>query len=275
MIPDAFSWPSVGHEPHPWSVQEHSYLSNRDRRAHSGDYQAAVVVPISAVPHLDLPSSSAAAAEEAAVAIGRFDADVGQDLAGYGSLLLRSESAASSKIEQLTASARSILIAEATGRGTGNAATIVANTRATQTAIALADTLDEKAILDMHETLLGEEHPEWVGHWREEQVWVGGRDAGPHLALFVPPHHRHVPDAMADLMAFVSRDDLPAFAQTAIAHAQFETIHPFPDGNGRTGRALVQAMLKAKGIARQVTVPVSAGLLADVDEYFAALTAYR
>src|SRR5690606_10009833 len=61
----------------------------------------------------------------------------------------------------------------------------------------------------------------------------------------------------------------------ALAHAQFETIHPFTDGNGRTGRALIHAMLRGKGLTRNVTVPVSAGLLTDVDAYFAALGAYR
>ena len=76
-------------------------------------------------------------------------------------------------------------------------------------------------------------------------------------------------------MAFARRTDLPTLPQVAIAHAQFETIHPFPDGNGRTGRALVHAMLRRLGITRSVTVPVSAGLLRDVDDYFEALTAYR
>lgn len=60
-----------------------------------------------------------------------------------------------------------------------------------------------------------------------------------------------------------------------MAHAQFETIHPFVDGNGRTGRALVQVMLRASGIASHTTVPVSAGLLTDLDRYFAALGAFR
>lgn len=61
----------------------------------------------------------------------------------------------------------------------------------------------------------------------------------------------------------------------AIAHAQFETIHPFTDGNGRTGRALAQSMLRYRGITRYIAVPVSAGLLADVTGYHNALTAYR
>jgi Fic family protein len=81
--------------------------------------------------------------------------------------------------------------------------------------------------------------------------------------------------AMTDLVAFARREDIPVLVHAALAHAQFETIHPFVDGNGRTGRALVHAMLRGKGLTRNVTVPVSAGLLTDTDAYFAALMAYR
>ncbi|MGV9709984.1 Fic family protein [Gordonia sp. NPDC003424] len=80
---------------------------------------------------------------------------------------------------------------------------------------------------------------------------------------------------MDDLIAFAHRGDIPPLTLVAIAHAQFETIHPFPDGNGRTGRALVQSMLRANRLTRNVTVPVSAGLLTDTRDYFAALDAYR
>ena len=117
--------------------------------------------------------------------------------------------------------------------------------------------------------------PDIAGRWREQQVWIGGSRFGPREADFIPPHHDRVPAAMADLAAFMARPDLPVLTQAAIAHAQLETIHPFPDGNGRVGRALVHALLKAGGLARSVTVPVSAGLLGDTGTYFAALTAYR
>jgi Fic family protein len=74
---------------------------------------------------------------------------------------------------------------------------------------------------------------------------------------------------------FTRRTDLPLLSQAAIAHAQFETIHPFADGNGRTGRALIHSMLRGHGLTRNVTVPVSAGLLTDTRGYFDTLTAYR
>jgi Fic family protein len=80
---------------------------------------------------------------------------------------------------------------------------------------------------------------------------------------------------MADLIVFINRDDLPIGLQAPVAHAQFETIHPFVDGNGRTGRALIHAMLKNAGILVHTTAPISAGLLTDTKGYFAALASYR
>lgn len=80
---------------------------------------------------------------------------------------------------------------------------------------------------------------------------------------------------MCDLIDFINPTDVPIITQAAIAHAQFETIHPFPDGNGRTGRALIHAVLHRGGLTRNLTVPVSAGLLRDPHAYFDALSAYR
>ena len=91
----------------------------------------------------------------------------------------------------------------------------------------------------------------------------------------MPPHHERIRDGIDDLCAFTARTDLPLIAQAAVAHAQFETIHPFVDGNGRTGRALVHAMLRHGRATTRTTVPVSAGLLTDTGSYFTALTAYR
>ncbi len=142
-------------------------------------------------------------------------------------------------------------------------------------AIALADRLDGQAILDMHDALLRTAAPTIAGRWRDQQVWIGGGDLSPHEAVFVPPHHDRVVEAIDDLVRFIARTDVPVLAHVAIAHAQFETIHPFPDGNGRVGRALVHAQLRHARLTRHVTVPVSAGLLADVDAYVAALGAYR
>lgn len=249
-------------------------IPRRQWERHAGPYRSAMVPFIAELP-LVLPPSVLALAEDAAVTIARFDAELGHEIAPFASVLLRSESASSSRIENLTSGAKAIALAELGGTERRNATEIVGNVAAMTTALRLADRLDGGAIRAMHAALLGVVEPQQAGRWREEQVWIGGTSLGPHGADFVPPHHRHIPTLIEDLLAFARRTDLPTLAQAAVAHAQFETIHPFADGNGRTGRALVHCLLRAHGLTRRVTLPVSAGLLTDTDGYFAALTDYR
>ena len=269
------AWPAIGYESMPWrSEAPPGTASRREIRRHHGPYQAAVPAKIARLsPHL--PPDVTATAEQASNEISRFDAEMGGEIAPFHAVLLRSESAASSRIENLTASARAIAEAELGETGRRNASEIVANTSAMRAAIALSDRIDADAILAMHRALMEHAAPDIAGRWRSQPVWIGGSDLGPHAALFVPPRHTRVEPAIDDLVRFATRDDLPALAQAAIAHAQFETIHPFPDGNGRTGRALLHATLRSKALTRTVTVPVSAGLLTDTTTYFDALTRYR
>ncbi|MGV9803136.1 Fic family protein [Mycobacterium sp. NPDC003449] len=239
-----------------------------------GTYHPAVPAAVADLI-LDLPPAVSADAESASREITRFDAELGGGIAPFAAVLLRSESAASSQIENLTASARAIAEAELPGgKAKRNAEMIVANTAAMQAAVALSDTVDAEAILAMHRALMVNEPRHTPGEFRTEPVWIGAGST-PIGATFVGPRHEEIPGAIGDLIAFARRADVPALPQIAVSHAQFETIHPFTDGNGRTGRAVVQAMLRNKGLTRQVTVPVSAGLLADTDAYFAALTSYR
>ncbi|WP_448631379.1 Fic family protein [Cellulomonas soli] len=84
-----------------------------------------------------------------------------------------------------------------------------------------------------------------------------------------------MPAALEDLIAFAGRDDVPVLVHAALVHAQFETIHPFVDGNGRTGRVVLHQVLRRRGLTRHTTVPVSAGLLRDPKRYLRALTRYR
>jgi Fic family protein len=262
----------VTHETVRWEPQGMRYASSALPKY--GTYHPAVPANIANLV-LDLPPSLLAEAESASREITRFDAELGGEIAPFAAVLLRSESAASSQIENLTASARAIAEAELPdGKAKRNAEMIVANTAAMQAAVALFDTVDADAILAMHRALMAKDPRHTPGEFRTEPVWIGGGST-PIGATFVGPRHDLVPGAIGDLIAFAQRVDVPALPQIAVAHAQFETIHPFTDGNGRTGRALVQAMLRNKGLTRQVTVPISAGLLADTDAYFAALTAYR
>lgn len=269
------AWPAQTWEERPWVPSMSADLMPRSAAArHSGAYRAAVVPEIAEL-HPMLVGEVLALAEDASNAISRFDAEVGADLGPFASVLLRSESASSSTIENLTSGAKSIALAELGSDGKRNATAIVGNVAAMRAALDLADQLDEDSILAMHRALLERTEPAIAGKWRLEQVWVGGTSYGPHTADYVAPHHDRVPAAITDLVRFARRNDMPVLVHAAIAHAQFETIHPFPDGNGRTGRALIHSMLRGKGLTRKVTVPVSAGLLADTRHYFDTLTQYR
>lgn len=271
----AAGWPRVRSEIRPWKPGLAPDVASASvRRRHSGSYRAAVV-PRIAGQALVLPTPVAALAEEASAEIARFDSELSSEVALFGSVLLQAEAASSSMIENVRSSAKSIALAALGRRDEGDAAEIVSNVAAIAAALDPAERLDADSILRIHEALVAELHPEIVGQWREEQVWIGGTSFGPHQADFIPPHHENVPALIDDLVAFINRDDPPLFAQVAVAHAQFETIHPFLDGNGRAGRALIHAMLRGHGLAQNVTVPLSAGLLTHASAYFAALTIYR
>lgn len=268
-------WPAVSYEELPWQSRlAHGMASRAEIRKHRGPYDAAIPVEIIDQP-LDLSPETLAMSTDAAGEVARFDAEMGGEIAPFSAVLLRSESAASSQIENLSASARAIAEAEIGEGSRTNARQILGNVAAMSAAIALSGDLTADSILAMHQALLGDVEPEIAGEWRREPVWVGGSNLGPHGALFVPPRFERVPGLINDLVQFIDRDDLPVLAHVAIAHAQFETIHPFPDGNGRTGRALMHAMLRGKGLTRNVTVPVSAGLLVNLEDYFESLTSYR
>ena len=274
-------FPPVGYEEHVW-LAEPDGMSPRARRAGaSGSYRSAIPAPITGYSPT-LPSEMAAAVEEAASALAQFDAYAQSALGPVGpppmgAILLRTESASSSQIEQLTVGARQLALAEINQSTSENAATVVGNVRAMESALAWMGPVSQEAVLTIHHTLLSHQ-PGWeehAGRYRDQLVWVGRSGLGPVGASHVAPQPELVPRAMDDLVDFMARSDLPILVQVAVAHAQFETIHPFVDGNGRTGRVLIHAMLRVSGLVTHTTIPISAGLLTDTKGYFEALTAYR
>ena len=265
-------WPAVGSEEVQWAGALDAGASRRQRLMARGPYHAAVVPHIArSEPFISSPV--AALAEEATIDMVRFDRDFGEDAAPFAALLLRSESAASSEIENLTAGAKKIALAQLGDHSSTNASLIASNVTAMRAAIDLSEDISLENILSMHRVLLEATHPEIAGRLRTQAVWIGGNS--PHAASFVPPRHEAVEAAMVDLIEFIRRDDIPVLTQVSIAHAQFETIHPFPDGNGRTGRAIVGALLRNKGVTEKVIIPLSSGLLANTKSYFEALGSYQ
>jgi Fic family protein len=199
-------------------------------------------------------------------------------------LLLRAESVASSRIEGLEIGARKLLRAEAAqqlGERTHDvtAAEVLGNINAMSAAIheiGPGDPITLDTILDFHRRLMANSRV--IAHadkLRDRQNWIGGGAYNPCSAAFVPPPPELVPDLVADLCSFCNGDSLPAVAQAAIAHAQFETIHPFADGNGRTGRGLIHLVLRRRGLATRVLPPISLVLATWAQDYVDGLTATR
>ena len=280
----------TNHVPTPWATGaeqvdwvaaepgEGPPMSRRARMRSQGPYSASVPPMISDLQVTVSPQIAAEAAE-AANALTRFDARTAGELGGaelgpLAAVLLRTESASSSQIEQITAGAKELALASIGESDRPNARLVAANVSAMERAIALSQQITVEGIVDIQALLLGPSDPEHVGI-RKEAVWIGPRASTPHTASFVAPQHERVPGLLDDLVVFTRRTDVEPMVQTALAHAQFETIHPFTDGNGRTGRALAQACLRSYGVIQQVTMPVSAGLLSAVEDYYEALTAYR
>ena len=199
-------------------------------------------------------------------------------------LLLRAEAVASSRIEGLEVGGRRLLKAEA-ARVMGaelsdvTAVEILNNIDAMSCAVetlSSAPSITVSDILSIHRLLLaGTRLEEHGGAIRTTQNWIGGSDYNPCSAEFIPPPPEHVQALLEDLCTFCNGDSLPAVAQAAIAHAQFETIHPFVDGSGRAGRALIHVILRRRGLAPHVLPPVSLVLATWARDYVAGLTATR
>jgi Fic family protein len=221
---------------------------------------------------------------EAAVARLNTEASALADIEALARLLLRAESVASSRIEGLEIGARRLLRAEAaTELGEGSrdvtAAEVLGNIDAMSSAVrelGAGDPISLDVLLGFHRRLFADTRlAAQAGRLRDKQNWIGGSDYNPCSAAFVPPPPELVPGLMADLCSFCNDESLPAVAQAAIAHAQFETIHPFPDGNGRTGRGLIHLVLRRRGLALRVLPPVSLVLATWAKDYLDGLTATR
>ncbi len=243
----------------PDAVADRSFVIDGDVATDVADAEAALV-------HLDASVSALGSTE----ALAR--------------LLLRAECVASSRIEGLEVGARRLLRADA-ARTLGDsvsdvtAAEVLANIDAMSWGLGAAEPDEEitlERLLETHRRLMaGTRLAERGGRIRTQQNWIGGGDFNPCSAAFVPPPPEAVPGLLDDLMAFCNQDMLPALAQAAIAHAQFETIHPFVDGNGRTGRVLLHLVLRRRRLGERIVAPVSLVLATWATDYVGGLMGTR
>ena len=252
-------------------------------QARSGTYKAYIPDPLR-IRKFSFDSAVAADVADAERDIARLDIEA-RTLANTEALariLLRAESVASSKIEGLAVSAQRLLQADiARSEGEQITDTTAVEVLANVDAMAYALEGVEREItverfLEFHRRLLAPTHlASEAGKIRSVQNWIGGTTFNPFGAAYVPPPPENVAALMSDLCVFCNDDLVPAVAQAAIAHAQFETIHPFVDGNGRTGRALIQMIFKRRRLAARTLPPVSLVLATRAQDYVAALQSTR
>jgi Fic family protein len=264
-------------------ISSHEGPSRKDNRG--CEYEAYVPDPLVG-RNFTIDGEVAADIADAEAAIARLNVEATSlvDTEALARILLRAESVASSRIEGLEIGAQRLLRAEA-ARVLGDdpsdvtAVEVLGNIDAMVYgigAVGPGDPVTVEILLEIHRRLLsGTRLEEYGGRFREEQNWIGGSAYNPCSAAFVPPPPELVAGLIVDLVDFANEDSLPAVAQSAIAHAQFETIHPFVDGNGRTGRALVHLILRRRGLAPRVLPPVSLILATWAQDYIDGLTASR
>ena len=235
---------------------------------------------------LSLPSDVAADVSDAERAVADLNSSGSQlaNLEAVARVLLRAESVASSRIEGLEVGVGRLARAEA-AKEAGDplndvtAEAVLGNVEAMELAVsdlATKPNLSMEDILALHRALMKHTpNSDIGGQFRNVQNWIGGNDYNPCGADFVPPPPEYVPELMDDLLAFLNSEDTPPVVQAAIAHAQFETIHPFADGNGRIGRALIHLVLRRRGLAPRYVPPISLVLATDSRDYIGGLTRFR
>ncbi|MFZ2502917.1 MAG: Fic family protein [Nocardioides sp.] len=247
-------------------------------------------ITVSLPPHIAdlapaIPSSVAAASDDALRKIATLDATEGHHLASLSTLLVRAESVASSKIERIEASVDEFARALHGNRSNPAATSMVASASAL---IELVDSVNSGGVngggsltvgsLHRAHALLMADDPREVtfaGRPRNMQNWIDGSDHSPRGAVYIPPPARTLASYLDDLVAFANRNDIGVLTQAAIVHAQFESIHAYTDGNGRIGRALINTILRRRGVTRRVVIPLASAIVARRQDYFDALDSYR
>ena len=223
--------------------------------------RAFVPAPLPPSPPIELEGSLQQVLEDAALAVGRLDtiANLLPDRALLLYSYVRKEALLSSQIEGTQSSLSDLLLFEldeAPGVPFDDVVEVssyVAALEHGQRRLAEDFPLSNRLIREVHGILLskGRGSDKLPGEFRRSQNWIGGTRPG--TAAFVPPPHTAVPDCMADLERFLHENDdgVSTLVRAGLAHLQFETIHPFLDGNGRVGRLLIALLLMDRGVLSQ------------------------
>jgi Fic family protein len=225
---------------------------------------------------IDLSSSTIRKTEQAAASVRRADDLLPGSWEAVARILLRSEGVASSDIEGLRAPIEAVVAAEVDDTTADRTAAWVADNLAVvhEAVLSSGRPLSVAALHRWHRRLMqhGDLPASFVGRFRTAQGWIGG--TSPIDAVFVPPPPDAVGPLVRDLITFANRLDVDPVTQAAMVHAQFETIHPYGDGNGRLGRVLIGWLL-ARRLDVVLPPPVSVLIARDPGGYLSGLYQFR
>ncbi|MDQ6775610.1 MAG: Fic family protein [Actinomycetota bacterium] len=254
-----------------------------EARSTSGPHAYVAYFPARLPRAFELPARLVGLLADAEAALGRL-AGVGQLLPSPHLLIrpyLLREAVASTMIEGTQASLAEIFELGAAGEApNADVEEVLAYVDAMEWAVTEAPRLplSNRMLLEIHRRLLSGVHGAGrrPGEFRASQNWIGRPGSTLNTASFVPPPPDAVVPALADWERFANEEpDMPVLVQDALLHAQFETIHPFLDGNGRLGRLLLVLFLIIRGRVSAPLLYLSAGIERQRDRYYAALRATR
>jgi Fic family protein len=249
-------------------------------------YRAFLPAPLPPNPSVQLAGELHAALSRADRALGRLDGSVvtlpNPDLLVF--MYVRKEAVLSSQIEGTQSSLQDLLAAEANlfepsdlPRDVDEVINYVAAMNHGLARLAELP-VSVRLIKEIHERLLNGVRGDRLtpGELRRSQNWIGPGGSGIANASFVPPPPEEVPQALGDLEKFLhAEDELPLLIKIGLAHAQFETIHPFLDGNGRVGRLLISFLLTERGALHKPVLYLSHYFKQHRQQYYDRLQAVR
>lgn len=248
----------------------------------SASFRAFIPKPLPPSPPIDFGGAIQRSLEAASLALGRLDG-IGRLLPGPDELLysyVRKEAVLSSQIEGTQSSIADLLLHENSavpGVPVDDVHEVSNYIRAMNYALGRMQTLplSLRLIAEMHGLLVEGTRGahQTPGEFRRSQNWIGGTMPG--NATFVPPPAHEVMPALHALEKFLYSDDTPALIVAGLAHAQFETIHPFLDGNGRLGRMLIPLILLARGALERPWLYVSLHFKRNRSRYYQLLQRVR
>ncbi len=246
------------------------YISRKNKKLMEQSYKSAVIKDLSSfdiVLNDKLQSLLLESVEE----LSKLDGFIKDKLKYFPMIILRSEALSSTQIEYYDSSYRNIASAQILETKDREANIIKNNLESLVFILENDIVISKEIIVKLNQIVLGDDNADI----RNIVNWIGSPSSIPQNAIYVPPHPSHLKENIDEFIKFCKRDDIHPLIQASFAHAYFETIHPFADGNGRVGRILIQLLLKEKGYLENLFLPFSIGLLKDKDKYIKSLDNFK